>query len=280
MCSPHARGFPTAPHAENNTNVFTGRKKPPSRGVLLRKKYSEEGICLNTVDYVLLGIVGISLLFGMYRGFITSLLGLASVFGSMFAAYALGPKLSTAICGNQTLVNTLIHYTDASSRLGDLELSRLSVAGISMDKISEIVARVNLPEPFGTLLKDNILSQVFSSAGSTTISEYINQTIVTAIISVISYVLVFLAAYVALSLVTGLIGYIFRLPALRQLDALVGGLFGVVRGVFIVFVFFALVPVVMTILPFDNFSEMVETSKIGSALYHSNIIPTILEGHL
>ena len=42
----------------------------------------------------------------------------------------------------------------------------------------------------------------------------------------------------------------------------------------------ALVPVVMTVLPFDGFAELVEASKIGNALYHSNIIPTILEGHL
>lgn len=146
----------------------------------------------------------------MYRGFITSLLGLASVFGSMFAAYALGPKLSATILNNQTIVNTLIHYTDASSRLGDLELSQLSVAGIDANSVSEVVSRVHLPEPFGSLLENNILSQVFASTGSVTVAEYINQTIVTAIISVISYVLVFLAAYVALSLVTGLIGYIFR----------------------------------------------------------------------
>ena len=61
---------------------------------------------------------------------------------------------------------------------------------------------------------------------------------------------------------------------------IIGGAFGIVRGVFIVFVFFALVPVVMTVLPFDGFAELVEASKIGNALYHSNIIPTILEGHL
>ena len=235
---------------------------------------------MNAVDYVILGIVGVSLLFGMYRGFITTLLGLASVFVSMFGAYTLGPKLSAAICNNQTIVNTLIHYTDASSRLGDLELSQTAVAGIDMSRVSEIISRVRLPEPFGSLLENNILSQVFASTGSTTVADYVNQTIVTAIISVISYVLVFLAAYVALSLVTGLIGYVFRLPALRHLDALIGGAFGIVRGVFIVFVFFALVPVVMTVLPFDGFAEMVEASKIGNALYHSNIIPTILEGHL
>ena len=104
---------------------------------------------MNAVDYVILGIVAISLLFGMYRGFITTLLGLASVFGSMFGAYTLGPKLSNAICNNQTIVNTLVHYTDASSRLGDLELSQMSVAGIDANSLSEVISRVKLPEPFG-----------------------------------------------------------------------------------------------------------------------------------
>ena len=46
---------------------------------------------MNVVDYVILGIVGISFLFGLYRGFVTSVLGLAAVLAAMFAAYALAP---------------------------------------------------------------------------------------------------------------------------------------------------------------------------------------------
>lgn len=235
---------------------------------------------MNVVDYVIIGIVGISLLFGFYRGFVTSLLGLLGIFLSMFAAYAIGPTLAAAICRNETVVQTLIHYTDAASRLGDLDLSGMSVAGLSAGTINEIVSRVQLPMPFDSLLRANMVQQVFASIGSVNVSEYINQTIVTAIVSILSYIVVFIIAYVALSLITRLIGHVFKFPSLKHLDTLLGGLLGIVRGVFIVYVLFALAPILMTVLPIDDLGEWIQSSQLGNALYHSNIVTTILQGHL
>lgn len=235
---------------------------------------------MNVVDFCLIGIVGASLLFGLYRGFVTSLLGLVSLFVAMFAAYALGPVLATAILRNETVVETLVHYTDAASRLGDLDMSSMAVAGLSSGTISAIVERVQLPAPFDALLAGNMAQQVFASLGSVNVSEYINQTIVTSIVSILSYIGTFIVAYVALTLLTGLVGYVFRFPALRQLDAILGGVLGAARGVFLVYVLFALIPIVMTIVPFEQFGELIEKSQIGGALYRSNIVTTILQGHL
>ncbi len=235
---------------------------------------------MNVIDYAILGIVGLSLLFGIYRGFITSVFGLVSLFLAMFAAYAIGPTLATAICKNETVVQTLIHYTDAASRLGDLDLSMQGVAGLSANTIADIVSRTDLPAPFDALLSGNMAQQVFASIGSVNVSEYINQTIVTSIVSILCHIGVFFVAYLALTLLTGLIGYVFRFPVLKHLDALLGGAFGVVRGIFFVYIIFALVPVLMTVLPFEGFGEMVQASQLGSALYKSNIVTTILQGHL
>lgn len=235
---------------------------------------------MNVIDYVIIGIVGVSLLFGLYRGFITSVLGLASIFIAMFAAYAIGPTVATAICQNETVVQTLVHYTDAASRLGDLDLSILTVSGLDAATITDIVSRVDLPAPFDALLSGNMAQQVFASIGSVNVSEYINQTIVTAIVSILSYIVVFIIAYVALTLIAGLIGYVFRFPRLKHLDAILGGVFGAIRGVFIVYVLFALIPILMTVLPFEEFGALVEASQLGNALYQSNIVTTILQGHL
>lgn len=235
---------------------------------------------MNIIDYAILGIVGISLLFGLFRGFVSSVLGLVCVFLAMFAAYAIGPSLSASICKNESVVSTLIHYTDASSRLGDLDLSLKSVAGLDPTTIADIVSRTKLPAPFDSLLSSNIAQQVFASIGSINVSEYVNQTMVTSIVSILCYIGTFLVSYFALSLLAGLIGYMFRFPVLKHLDALLGCLFGVVRGVFIVYILFALVPILMTVLPFDQFGEMVQSSQLGNALYRSNIINTILQGHL
>ncbi len=234
---------------------------------------------MNVVDYVILGIVGVSLLFGLYRGFITSVLGLVSVFVAMFAAYALGPVISEAIYKNETIVNTLIHYTDASSRLGDLDLSMRAVAGLDTSTIADIVSRANLPVPFDSLLSGNLAQQVFTSIGSTNVSQYVNNTIVTSFVSILSYIVVFLVSYLALTLLVGLIGYVFKFPALKHLDALLGGIFGIARGVFVVYVLFALVPILMTVMPFPEFGDLVRASQLGDALYKSNIVTTILQGH-
>lgn len=235
---------------------------------------------MNAVDYALLGIVGVSLLYGLYRGFVSSLMGLISLFVAMFIAYSMGPVVAAAILKNQTIVETLVHYTDAASRLGDLDMSALAVAGLDPATIASIVQRVDLPVPFDALLSGNMAQQVFSTLGSVNVAEYINQTIVTSIVSILSYVMTFIAGYVALTLLTGLFGYMFKFPALRQLDAVLGGVLGAARGIFLVYVLFALVPILMTIVPFEQFNEYIEGSKIGIALYQSNIVTTILQGHL
>ena len=235
---------------------------------------------MNLVDYVLIGIVVISILVGLYRGFITSLLGLAAVFAAMFAAYALGPRLADVICSNETVVHTLAYYSDTASRIGNLEISQTNVAGLDAAAIARIVALVRLPRPFDALLESNLAGQVFAAAGSITVSDYVNQTVLTGIITVICYVAVFLAGFIALSVIFSLIGYVFRFPTLKHLDTFLGGVFGLLRGVFLGYILFALVPVLLTIVPVGNLEEYIQASRLGNILYHSNIVTTIFQGIL
>lgn len=76
---------------------------------------------MNIVDYVIIGIIGISVLFGLYRGFIASVLNMGCGLMSFLASFWVSPKLAAAVQSNQSFLNMLLHYTDASSRIGDLE---------------------------------------------------------------------------------------------------------------------------------------------------------------
>ena len=78
---------------------------------------------MNIVDYVIIGVVAISVLFGLYRGFVASVLNMGGGLISFLGSFALYPKLAAMIQNNQELQRTLLHYTDASSRIGDLELA-------------------------------------------------------------------------------------------------------------------------------------------------------------
>ena len=64
---------------------------------------------LNIVDYVILAILGLSLVAGMYRGFLASGLTTAGFVAAFFGAQALYPQLSTAIQSNQGLMDTLTY---------------------------------------------------------------------------------------------------------------------------------------------------------------------------
>jgi len=112
----------------------------------------ERGRHVNIVDYGVLAIVLISLLFGLYKGFIRSMLGLMGVFVGMYAAYMLAPQVITWISGNDSLLKTLMYYTDASQRIGDLRTAQTLVSSLSQAEIVSIVSHTNLPSPFDVVL--------------------------------------------------------------------------------------------------------------------------------
>ena len=132
---------------------------------------------MNIVDYVIIGIIGISVLFGLYRGFIASVLNMGCGLMSFLASFWVSPKLAAAVQSNQSFLNMLLHYTDASSRIGDLETAIMNVATLTSQSINSILEKVNLPAPLDTLLRVNLENNVYASSGLSTVSDYVSQTI-------------------------------------------------------------------------------------------------------
>ena len=236
---------------------------------------------MNIVDYVVLGVLGLSILFGFYRGFVSTVLNSGGCLVSLTLSFILYPKAAALIQGNQELVRTLLHYTDASSRLGDLELALTNVATLTQSKIAEIVAKVQLPPPLDTLLQVNLEQQVYGiNSGIDTVADYVSQTILTACINIICFLLCFALIYLALALVVNMLKAIFRFPVLKQLDWLAGGIFGFLRGVVICYAVFALVPLVQTVVPIDMIAELFEQSTLAPIFNNGNLILGIMNGRL
>lgn len=236
---------------------------------------------MNAVDYVVLGLMGVSVLFGFYRGFISTVLNAGGGLISFGLSFLLYPKLSALIQGNQELVRSLMHYTDASSRLGDLELSLTNVAALTGEKITEIVSKVQLPSPLDTMLRVNLEQRVYGvSAELGTVADYVSQTILSACINIICFLLCFAGIYILLALLVNLLKAVFRFPVLKQLDWLAGGVFGFLRGALICYALFALVPLVETVVPIDLISELIAQSTLAPIFNNGNLILGIMNGRL
>lgn len=226
---------------------------------------------MNIIDILILIVLGVSVILGMYRGFISGVLSVAALIGSAVFALMASGELAAWLQGNQTLVDTLLYYTDAGSRIGSLDLSLLSVSQVSDSALAQILKSANLPSAF----ESAFISGLSGASGSMTISQLLSETIVGVSIMILSFLCCFFAAYVALSLLIHMINYVFELPVLRHLDALIGGMFGLVRGVLLLFILFALVPIVLAVAPVPMISEMIEASRLAP-VFDSQLILSII----
>lgn len=227
----------------------------------------------NVVDIVILAVIAVSVVYGLHRGFINGVLSVAALVGSVALSFALSGDLAAWLKQNKTLVDTLMYYTDAGSRISNLELSLLPVSQMTDSALSQILESANLPAAFAAAFESGIAS----AAQSMNIAQLLSQTIVSVTLAVLSFLICFLVSYVVCTLVIHLVSYVFELPVLRHLDALAGGAFGLVRGVMLVCIFFALVPIVLAIVPVDFLSDLIEASQLAP-YFDTQIIMAILRG--
>ncbi len=234
---------------------------------------------MNVVDWVIIGILGISVLFGLYRGFISSVLNMGGGLASFFGAFWLYPKLAGLIQQNEGLRMTLAHYLEPGSGL-DLALSETPVATLGASGIQQVLGKVGLPTPLDTILQTNLEHSVFANLNISTVGEYVNQTILQASINILCFALCFLLVYVALSILFNLIRAVFRFPLLKQLDSLAGGIFGLLRGLLICLVIFTLIPLVETMVPLDMITDVLDASVLAPVFMNGNLITAIMNGSL
>ncbi len=235
---------------------------------------------MNVIDIIILGILGISVLVGLYRGFVASVASLGSCLLSLGLSFWLSPKLVEWVQSNPEVVRTLTSYTDAATRIGDQTLAQMNVSGLTQGNLTEVLNKVNLPEPLSSLLQSNLQNQAFREVGLTQIGDYVSQTIVGAALNVICFLLCFLVLFLALHVILGFLKAVFRFPVLKQLNALVGGVFGLLRGALLCFIAFALLPLIRTTIPIEGIDELVAASSLAPLFNSDQLIIAIMNGGL
>ncbi|MGN0777278.1 MAG: CvpA family protein [Candidatus Ventricola sp.] len=230
---------------------------------------------MNIIDILILAVIAVSVIYGMHRGFISGVLSVAALIGAAALAFVMSPQLASWLKGNETLVETLMYYTDAGSRVSSLDLSLMSVSQVTESTLGQILSSANLPAAFETAF----IAGISSAAGGTTIAELLSQTIVSVSISILSFLICFFVAYIVATFVIHLICYVFELPVLRHLDALIGGAFGLVRGVLLMFILFALVPIVLAVAPVPQIEELIAASRLAP-MFDSQLILSILRSSI
>ncbi|MBO4848551.1 MAG: hypothetical protein J5586_05310 [Clostridia bacterium] len=233
---------------------------------------------MNLLDFAIIGILGLFVLCGAYKGFVHTALDILCYMLCALFAFLIMPILSFRVVQNETVFNTMLYYTEGAENIYDVEYSKKDISQISNAELEYIYSRSKVAFPMDDRIRTNVAEAAFESSGIHTLGDYFNQTMVLVTINI----LVFLVIFIALRIVTGfLVGwwdYAKPLPVLRkvELPAALGA--GLIRGILAVFLLFMLCPIILTVLPFDVVSDLVENSRLARFFYYSNVLLGLMPG--
>ena len=233
---------------------------------------------MNIIDIIILVIMGVSMIYGVYRGFVHTLLSVACCLLSVLIAFAFGPRLSAIVSNSKGVSSTLATYTDAVARVGDYDLAAANVSQLSDSLINQVLENVSLPQSIQNILRSNLSNQSFAGTGLSTVNDYVSNTVVAVAINILCFLACFALSYVVLSLLLSLIQHVFRLPLLRQLDWLAGGAFGLMRGALLLYALFLVVPLLSTIIPLDAFNELLSQSALSPIFQSDGLFARVISG--
>ena len=222
---------------------------------------------LNLMDITIIVILAFYLISGMYRGFITSLLGTFGFVGAWFGAQQLYPRVAQLALSNQTLMAVLNQYLEPESFFSSHAQAVTTVSEVIAGGESAIQNAVASVSDKLTVISKafeaNIRAQMFQPLGINTLADYLDQTIWQAIFNVVAFLVCFIALYVMACLLVNLLDHVISFPLVRGFDWLLGGLFGLARGLVMVVLVLSLLPAIVQIVS----PEFADSLRTGSVLY-------------
>lgn len=234
---------------------------------------------MNAVDLGVIIVLALGFILGWYKGFLVSALNLCSYVVSWIVAYFTYPQLASYF--HQTdLGSTLLYYTAGAEKLSDMSVANVPVQEIGFDRIKNILSMSEIPQSIETMMLENIQNGVFSSMGISTLSDYFNQTLINLSLSLISFLLIFFAVKLICMFIIGFVDFVVKLPILKQCDKIIGGAVGVLQSTVFVWVVFAIVPILMSVLPLQDFNTLIQESFLGKLFFNGNIIFNVLKSVL
>ncbi len=197
------------------------------------------------VDLIIIAVILLFTFLGYKRGLIKVAIKLCTFVIAIIVAF-LFYKL---------VANAIIENTSIDENIQEAIVSKILPEGVGSDEQVEL--SFDLPD---IILKnsENTVNSIATSISNT-------------LIETSCFLIIFIGIKIVLKFVTVLADLVAKLPILNQFNKLGGTLYGILEGLFIVFVGFAVISLIAPLLD-PSILNSINNSTIGSVLYHHNII--------
>lgn len=198
------------------------------------------------IDLIIISIVLLSVFFAYKKGLVSLALGLASFAIALVVTVILYKPISNVVI-NTTGIDEMIENT-------------------IYEKANEAMKK-----------KDNKTSELITN---TTQNNLLPQTAKLLAVNIVTggvILILTVGIRIALRFVNSLANVITKLPIINQVDKMGGVIYGLLRGLLIVYIVLLLVSVVGKINPENGLYQNIENSSLGKTMYENNVLNIFFE---
>ena len=227
---------------------------------------------MNLVSWIAIIILLLSVLNGFRRGLVNSVFSTFSFLIAIALAAAISPKVNARLMDSYyyRIVNSGVEST-----LANLQPS----AGDSLQAGEEqniLIESLPLPEYARESLSENNNIDIYEALGVNAFQSYLGVSITRMIVNGTGFLLVFLLVFIALKLLALALDLASRLPVIGAVNRIGGLFFGLVNGIFILWVICS----VATLLGGTELAQYIyrglNTSSFLSVFYNHNYLLQLL----
>lgn len=201
------------------------------------------------VDLIVVGIIALFTFLGYKQGLVKAAIKILSFFIAIIVALVLYKPIS----------NVIVNNTQIDENITNTIMEKITPEGISSKDEVEMT--------------DNLAIKLVGEATSTI--EEISNAFAIKLIEVCVLLLLYIVIKIALRFILALTDIITKLPLIKQVNKLGGTIYGVVKGIIIVYVILGVIYLVAPIIN-KNVSNAIDKSFITKNLYNNNIILKII----
>lgn len=233
---------------------------------------------MNLLDILIIAALGLFMLSGVHKGFIYTAISVASILVCIMLSFIIMPAAAKAVVANEKVFNSMLYYTEGSEYIYDVEFSKMPITKIDKSDLEEIFERSDVAYPMDRRIRENIEDAKFEDENITLLGDYYNRTMVLVTINILVFLLIYVILRIIFGFCLGWWNYAKKLPKLKKVDIPAAMGTGLIRGLLALFILFMLVPIVLTVLPFDVVEDLVDGSKLAAFFYRSNFLLGLIPG--
>lgn len=205
---------------------------------------------------------------GMKKGLIKTVYSAGVLIIGLLLAAILNPIASSFLHNNSSIYQSVYGAVEKNISL-EGKIKTLNQENQAIDKLP-------LPEMLRKKLKENNNAEVYEAMAVKTFKNYIYKYITNLILNGISYISVYILIMIILYVLSETLDLISKLPVLKELNQVAGGIVGLLQGLLIFWVFCTVLAVFSNTLWAQKLYEMINESEILSILYNGNFLLRIV----